>query len=103
MKRDTDLCADCGKARREHSYNGACYGLCGEFVEGAPIYCSFCGKANREAEVMLGGIGMAFICSDCVDLAVRAIAEKRSERKLQADVVRCAFCQPTPLQSVASA
>jgi hypothetical protein len=26
-------CARCGYERREHSYNGACYGLCGEFVE----------------------------------------------------------------------
>jgi hypothetical protein len=25
-------CANCGHPRTEHSYNGACYGLCGEFV-----------------------------------------------------------------------
>lgn len=24
-------CKRCGWERREHSYNGACYGLCGEF------------------------------------------------------------------------
>jgi hypothetical protein len=29
----TDKCAKCGHPRKEHSYNGACYGLCGEFVE----------------------------------------------------------------------
>lgn len=27
------LCARCGYPQREHSYNGACYGLCGEFEE----------------------------------------------------------------------
>lgn len=25
-------CARCGYPRKEHSHNGACYGLCGEFV-----------------------------------------------------------------------
>lgn len=28
----TDRCAACGHLRADHSYNGACYGLCGEFV-----------------------------------------------------------------------
>ena len=28
------LCARCGYPRSEHHYNGACYGLCGEFIEG---------------------------------------------------------------------
>jgi hypothetical protein len=26
-------CARCGYPRHEHSYNGACYGLCGKFEE----------------------------------------------------------------------
>lgn len=26
-----EKCANCGFERREHTYNGACYGLCGEF------------------------------------------------------------------------
>jgi hypothetical protein len=26
-----DRCVACGWDRKEHSYNGACYGLCGEF------------------------------------------------------------------------
>ena len=30
---ETDSCLYCGFPRREHSYNGACYGLCGQFVE----------------------------------------------------------------------
>lgn len=28
-----DRCGECGFPRKEHSANGACYGLCGEFVE----------------------------------------------------------------------
>jgi hypothetical protein len=31
-----DQCAECGHPRKEHSINGACYGLCGEFVPIAP-------------------------------------------------------------------
>jgi hypothetical protein len=27
------VCARCGYPRREHTYNGACYGVCGEFEE----------------------------------------------------------------------
>lgn len=28
---DPDACADCGRPRKDHDYNGACYGLCGKF------------------------------------------------------------------------
>lgn len=31
-----DKCAKCGFPRAEHSYNGACYGLCGKFVSSVP-------------------------------------------------------------------
>jgi hypothetical protein len=31
-KSSTDRCAECGHPRAAHSYNGACYGLCGKFV-----------------------------------------------------------------------
>jgi hypothetical protein len=27
-----DKCANCGFPREEHHYNGACYGVCGEFI-----------------------------------------------------------------------
>jgi hypothetical protein len=27
-----EACANCGFSRAQHSYNGACYGLCGKFV-----------------------------------------------------------------------
>jgi hypothetical protein len=33
----TDVCARCGHSRKEHSYNGACYGLCGKFVPPSDI------------------------------------------------------------------
>jgi sarcosine oxidase delta subunit len=32
-----DACASCGFERKEHHYNGACYGLCGKFVPPVPI------------------------------------------------------------------
>jgi hypothetical protein len=28
-------CARCGRVREDHSFNGACYGVCGDFVEPA--------------------------------------------------------------------
>lgn len=30
--KDMPRCQRCGHVKREHSYNGACYGLCGEFI-----------------------------------------------------------------------
>lgn len=32
MEPAVDRCAKCGHSRKEHSYNGACYGICAEFV-----------------------------------------------------------------------
>src|SRR6185312_3752158 len=29
-------CARCGRVREDHSFNGACYGVCGQFVEPKP-------------------------------------------------------------------
>lgn len=29
------LCLRCRFERHEHAYNGACYGLCGEFIDSA--------------------------------------------------------------------
>lgn len=31
-----DRCVHCGFPFKEHSYNGACYGICGQFVAVAP-------------------------------------------------------------------
>lgn len=33
---NADRCAKCGEPRKEHAYNGACYGICGEFVSPSP-------------------------------------------------------------------
>jgi hypothetical protein len=33
LSTQNDRCASCGNVRSEHSINGACYGVCGEFVE----------------------------------------------------------------------
>lgn len=63
------------------------------------IYCSFCGKSQHEAEVMLAGPVNAFICDECVETAVIRIAEKRKETKFFADARACTFCQPEPLNA----
>lgn len=69
--------------------------------EPEPIYCSFCGKAQHECEVLLAGPWPVFICETCVDDAVAAVARKRREdawqAKLNREAVRCAFCLPEPL------
>lgn len=66
-----------------------------------PVYCSFCGKSQREVEVMLAGSWPAFICSDCVGDAgeqiQRIIADRREQEMLIQEAVRCAFCLPEPL------
>lgn len=33
MQIDYITCARCGFPKSEHHYNGACYGLCGEFIQ----------------------------------------------------------------------
>jgi ATP-dependent protease Clp ATPase subunit len=66
-------------------------------------YCSFCGLSQDQVEILLAGPAAAFICPDCVELAVKAIAHTRAEKQLVRDAMRCAFCQPTPVQFVASA
>lgn len=46
-----DECANCGKPEKEHSYNGACYGECGEFVPPSRMtrdeYCANCKHGLR--------------------------------------------------------
>jgi ATP-dependent protease Clp ATPase subunit len=66
-------------------------------------YCSFCGKSDLEADVLLAGPALAFICDECVELCVETVAQKRTDRKLEREAVLCAGCTPRPLQSVASA
>lgn len=46
-----------------------------------PIYCSFCGKSERECELMIAGPVRTFICDECVALCVETIAKQRRERE----------------------
>lgn len=66
-------------------------------------YCSFCGKNDREVEVILAGAAAAFICNECVDAAVEQVAAKRRElahdKSIIEAAVRCAGCQPVPLRA----
>lgn len=66
-----------------------------------PVYCSFCGKDQREAEVMLAGGWPAFICETCVIDAVDQVAQIKAGRRAQDDLVSealaCAFCRPAAL------
>jgi hypothetical protein len=50
MKAPDDKCAACGLERREHSYNGACYGLCGDFIE--PLRWCSCKASERDGQHM---------------------------------------------------
>jgi hypothetical protein len=53
------VCARCGFPRREHNYNGACYGVCGEFAEPQAMTdpdsftgaCPTCGQPYCKAEI----------------------------------------------------
>lgn len=43
-------------------------------------YCSFCGQSQREVEVMFT-VGIASICSECVEFCGELLAERRAETK----------------------
>jgi ATP-dependent Clp protease ATP-binding subunit ClpX len=55
-------------------------------------YCSFCGKANHEAELMLAGPVWICICDECVEVAVETIASKRAEIAAERDAADAARC-----------
>ena len=40
------------------------------------LYCSFCGKTNREVLLLIAG-PTVFICDECIDLCTEIVAEKR--------------------------
>lgn len=42
-----------------------------------PVYCSFCGKSDREAEGIIHG-PCVFICFGCVDLVTAMVADRRA-------------------------
>ena len=44
--------------------------------------CSFCGKSHKEADVLFKEKNV-YICSDCISLAVKALASVVAERGCQ--------------------
>ncbi|GEC14280.1 ClpX C4-type zinc finger protein [Nitrobacter winogradskyi] len=67
-------------------------------AEPDPVYCSFCGKSNRETDVMLAGPVRTFICAECIRDASMQVEQKRRDDVYMRDVVRCAFCRPVPIE-----
>lgn len=53
-----EKCAKCGFSKSEHSYNGACYGVCGEFV-------SLVVSPTLETMCCYTGVKPVFMCDDC--------------------------------------
>lgn len=47
----------------------------GQGTKEHPLYCSFCGKANREVLKMIAG-PTVFICNECVGICVAIIDEE---------------------------
>ena len=43
----------------------------------AQCHCSFCGKADYEAEVMIAGPVRVFICDECVDQCREIVIKRR--------------------------
>lgn len=84
----TGSCAKCGHPKSEHAYNGACYGLCGEFEEPMPAidteqslhdleaaYRSICIHNERLREALLPCLGWLEYAYSNVD-SVTATAVK---------------------------
>ncbi len=42
-------------------------------IRSLPLYCSFCGKSDREVQAMVAGVAV-FICDECLDVCVEIIA-----------------------------
>lgn len=51
-----------------------------EFGEGKDLYCSFCGKAQKDVRKLIAGPGV-YICDECVELCKEIVAEDRQEEK----------------------
>lgn len=51
-----------------------------EFGEGKNLYCSFCGKAQKDVKKLVAGPGV-YICDECVELCKEIVAEDWQEEK----------------------
>ena len=45
------------------------------------LYCSFCGKSQREVRKLIAGPGV-YICDECIELCNEIIAEQFEEKEL---------------------
>lgn len=59
------------------------------------LYCSFCGKGQREVRKLIAGHGV-FICDECIDLCNDIIAEQKAEERSEAE--NGAFVLPKPAE-----
>ncbi len=55
-----------------------------------PLYCSFCGKSQREVRKLIAG-PTVFICDECVELCTDIIREENKDTKVHEKI-------PTPVQ-----
>ena len=44
------------------------------------VRCSFCGKTNKEVEVLIAGPNKVHICNECVDLSGDVLKERRGKQ-----------------------
>jgi hypothetical protein len=58
-----ERCRHCGYPRSEHHYNGACYGVCGEFVPDVVFVCVECG--DKIHNLGFGGVPRDKTCVLC--------------------------------------
>ncbi|CAK7005456.1 ATP-dependent Clp protease ATP-binding subunit ClpX [Saezia sanguinis] len=58
------------------------------------LYCSFCGKSNKEVKKLVAGPSNVFICNDCVKLCAEMIKESLNTKDAQDDEAEL----PTPAQ-----
>lgn len=58
------------------------------------LYCSFCGKSNKEVKKLVAGPSNVFICNDCVKLCAEMIKESLNTKDAQDGEAEL----PTPAQ-----
>jgi hypothetical protein len=46
------------------------------------LYCSFCGKSQREVEKLIAGPNV-FICNECIELCMDILQEERQQKTPQ--------------------
>lgn len=54
-----------------------------------PRYCSFCGRSEHEADVLLAGPNDVFICDECIAGCAEIVLSKKRQR-----MTDCALSHP---------